>query len=138
MKQKPRVNLISGAYQDALCRMQGAFASKKRQVAHLSESDRLLLQAEKMVRRKVWLRKTLPLNVLMFLPGLLFVGTRSRLVLALFVATYPLVFVIRALLAQALSAWIGSEETMLRAEYEKLSSQSAAPLPDCPSNEEQS
>ncbi|MCK5247941.1 hypothetical protein KAR02_13635 [Candidatus Bipolaricaulota bacterium] len=96
------------------------------------------MQAEKMVRRKVWLRRTLPLNVLMFLPGLLFVGTRSRLVLALFVATYPLVFVIRALLAQALSAWIGSEETMLRAEYEKLSSQSAAPLPDRPSSEEQS
>ena len=115
--------------------MKAALGSKKQQVAPFSESDRLLLQAEKAVRRKVWLRKTLPLNLLMFLPGLVFVGTRSKLVLALFVATYPLVFVIRALLAQALSAWIGSEETMLRAEYGKLSSQAERSLSDCPRRE---
>lgn len=122
MKRKPRANSIAGIYQDASCRMKAALGSKKRQYGPISESDRLLLRAEKAIRHKIWLRKTLPLNVLMFLPGLLFIGTRSRLVLAVFVATYPLVFVIRAVLAQALSSCIGSEEIMLRMEYEKISS----------------
>jgi len=121
MKRKPRANSIAEIYEDASCRMKAALGSKKQQHGPISESNHLLLKAEKAVRHKIWLRKTLPLNVLMLLPGLLFIGTRSRLVLALFVATYPLVFVIRAVLAQALSSWIGSEEIMLRMEYEKIS-----------------
>lgn len=125
IERKPRANSIAGIYESASSRMKEAVGSGKRLAPHL-ESDRLLFQAEKVVRRKVLLRKTLPLNLLMFLPGLLFIGTRSKVVLALFVATYPLVFVVRAVLAQALSAWIGSEEAMLRVEYEKLNSQSKA------------
>ncbi|MFC2079607.1 hypothetical protein ACFLSZ_06475 [Candidatus Bipolaricaulota bacterium] len=44
------------------------------------------------------------------------------LVLVLFVATYPVVFVVRAVLGQALSTWIGSEEILLRTELEELNS----------------
>jgi hypothetical protein len=82
--------------------------------------DLLLARAERRVRRTLWLRKTLPLNLLFLVPGLFFIGTSSRVVLALFVVTYPLLFLVRALLARLLSAWIGPEEILIRREYERL------------------
>ena len=88
--------------------------------AGLRGDEKLLARAERHVRTRIWLRKTLPLNLLFLLPGLLFVGTRSRTVLILFIATYPLVFVLRALLARLLSALIGPEEILVREEYERL------------------
>jgi hypothetical protein len=57
------------------------------------------------------------------LPGLLFIGTRSKVVLALFVFTYPLALLARAVLARLLSVSIGSEETLLRIEYARLLAQ---------------
>jgi len=45
--------------------------------------------------------------------------------------------VVRAVLAQALSAWIGSEEAMLRVEFEKLGSQSEAAGSDSLTGEKQ-
>jgi len=88
-----------------------------------TDDDLLLADAERRVRRIVRLRKTLPLNLLFLVPGLFFVGTTSRLVLALFVATYPLLFVVRALLARLLSASIGPEEILVRRELERLRAQ---------------
>ena len=103
--------------------MKIALAPKRQQTVSVSKSDLLLRQAEKAVQQKVWLRKTLPLNLLMLLPGLLFVGTRSKVVLAVLVATYPLVLVVRAILARILSSRIGSEEVLLRIEYARLIAQ---------------
>jgi len=51
-------------------------------------------------------------------------------VLAVFVFAYPLVFVLRAMLARALSAWIGSEEVLIRREIERLRSRQAR-TPGC-------
>ena len=85
--------------------------------------DLLLAAAERRVRRIVRMRRTVPLNLLFLVPGLFLVGTRSRFVLALLVATYPLLFVIRALLARLLSAWIGPEEILVRRELERLRAQ---------------
>lgn len=76
--------------------------------------------AEARVRRRLWLCRTLPLHLLFLAPGLLFVGTRSRLVLILFIAAYPLLFVVRAVLARLLAALIGPEEVLVRREYERL------------------
>jgi|GEM_PF-2827439 hypothetical protein len=103
--------------------MRNALGSSQLPIAPTSESDRLLMQAERAVRHKIRWRKTLPLNLLTFLPGLLFIGTRSKVVLALFVFTYPLALVVRAILARILSAWIGTEEALLRIEYSKLSAE---------------
>jgi len=86
-------------------------------------NEALLLRAARAVRCKVWVRKTLPLNLVFILPGLMFVGTRSKIVLAIFAATYPLMLVLRAILGQLLSSRIGSEETLLRMEYQKLLTQ---------------
>jgi len=51
--------------------MKIALASNWQQSAPVSKGDLLLQQAEKAVRHKLWLRKTLPLNLLMFLPMLM-------------------------------------------------------------------
>ncbi len=119
-RRPPRPGSLAGIHNDATCRLQQALHSGAQGERGRTADDRLLLLAEQRVRRRVWLRKTLPLNLVFLLPGILFIGTRSRTVLALFVATYPLMFVVRALLARGLSAWIGSEDVLVRNEYEKL------------------
>jgi len=91
----------------------------------MNAADRLVLEAERRVRRTIRWRKTLPLNLILLLPSVAFAATRSKLVLAVFVFAYPLAFVLRALLARALSAWIGSEDILIRREVERLRSRRA-------------
>ena len=121
--RNPRPGSLGDIHQEASCRMKSALSSKRQPGVGVSKCDLLLMQAEKAVRRKVLLRKTIPLNLLTLLPGLLFIGTRSKVVLALFVATYPLVLVVRAILGRILSSWIGSEEILVRIEYVRLNPQ---------------
>jgi hypothetical protein len=119
MKSKKRTSFLTELQADQRSRIrEGRRASSTEPGSR--DGGSLLARAERRVRTRLWLRKTLPLNLLFFLPGLLFVGARSRLVLVLFVATYPLVFVLRALLARLLSALIGPEEVLVREEYERL------------------
>jgi hypothetical protein len=120
VSRAPRANTVAGVYESTSGRLRQALHSDPVSSRALTSDDRLLDLAERRVRRRVWLRKTLPLNVILLVPGLLFSATRSKLVLAIFIATYPLVFVVRALLGRALSAWVGSEEILLRSELEKL------------------
>lgn len=124
--RKPRPGSLGDIHQEATGRLRSALASTQLPVAPASGTDLLLMQAERAVRRKILWRKTLPLNLLTFLPGLLFIGTRSEAVLALFVLTYPLALVVRAILARILSAWIGSEEALLRIEYARLAAEAAS------------
>ena len=46
---------------------------------------------------------SLPLHLLLLAPGLLFIWTRSRVVLAAFIATYPLLLLLRLFFARLLS-----------------------------------
>jgi len=119
MKSKKRTPLLTELQADQRSRIRGGRRNLPTGPG-LRDGGSLLARAERRVRTRLWLRKTLPLNLLFFLPGSLFVGTRSRLVLVLFVATYPLVFVLRALLARLFSALIGPEEVLVREEYERL------------------
>ena len=120
MKSKKRTSFLTELQTDQRARIRGGRRASSTEAGLRRDGGSLLARAERRVRTQLWLRKTLPLNLLFFLPGLLFVGTRSRLVLVLFVATYPLVFVLRALLARLLSALIGPEEVLVREEYERL------------------
>ncbi len=124
-----RPHSLAGIHQDACCRIRGELGTSHHHLSVPSSNEHLLLQAEKTVRRTLWLRKSLPLNLLMLLPGLFFAGTRSRIVLAILVAAYPLMLVVRAVLNRLLSAWIGSEETLIRAEYQRLVAQSKSDTP---------
>ena len=119
MKPKKRISLLGELQQDQRARIRGdrGMVTSGRE---LVGDEALFVRAERHVRRRIWLRKSLPLNLLFLLPGLLFIGTRSRLVLALFVAAYPVLFVLRALLARFFSALIGPEEILVRREYERL------------------
>ncbi len=119
MKRKTRVSFLKELQRDQHDRIRGGRGGSSSR-PELIGNEAILAQAEQRIRRRIWLRKTLPLNLLFLIPGLLFIGTRSRLVLALFIATYPLVFVIRALLARLLSALIGPEEVLVRNEYARL------------------
>jgi len=119
MKSEKRTSFLAELQADQQARIRGGRRASSPETG-LRDGGSLLARAERRVRARLWLRKTLPLNLLFFLPGLLFVGTRSRLVLVLFVATYPLVFVLRALLARLFSALVGPEEILVREEYERL------------------
>jgi len=119
VKPKKRISLLRELQQDQWARIRGdhGMVTSGRE---LVEDEALLVRAERHVRRRIRLRKSHPLNLLLLLPGLLFIGTRSRLVLTLLVATYPVLFVLRALLARFFSALIGPEEILVRREYERL------------------
>jgi hypothetical protein len=119
VKSKKRTSFLTELQADQRARIRGERPSSTSE-AELTGDEALLARAERRVRTRIWLRKTVPLNLLFLLPGLFFVGTRSRLVLVLFVATYPLLFVLRALLARLFSALVGSEEILVREEYERL------------------
>ncbi len=119
MRSKKKMSLLTELQADQRARIRGGRSASSPAIG-LSGDEALLARAERRVRARIWLRKTLPLNLLFLLPGLYFVGTRSRLVLILFIATYPLVFVLRALLARFLSALVGPEEILVREEYERL------------------
>ena len=84
------------------------------------DPDRLLLLAHKRVDRKIWLRRTLPLNLLFAIPAILIGATRSSRVLYLLIATSPLVLVLRAVLSRALAAWIGPRDVLVRQELDRL------------------
>ena len=119
MKSKKRASFLTELQADQRARIRGGRRASSTEPG-LHDGGSLLARAEQRVRTRLWFRKALPLNLLFFLPGLFFVGTRSRLVLVLFVATYPLVFVLRAFLARLLSVLIGPEEVLVREEYERL------------------
>ncbi len=126
-RRMPRPDSLIGVHEAATARLRAALHATKERTVAAGSDDRLLLEAERRVRRKVWLRKTLPLNLILLLPGLAFIGTRSKLVLAVFVFAYPFVFVIRTVLARALSAWIGTEDILIRREVERLRSTNQDP-----------
>ena len=85
-----------------------------------TEDDLLLAHAERTIRRSLWLRKGLPLHLLLLAPGLLFVWTRSRLVLAAFIATYPLLLLLHLFLVRHLSRLVEPEEILVRRACEQL------------------
>jgi hypothetical protein len=85
-----------------------------------SITEALLVQAENRVHRRIWVRKNLPLELLFLIPGLLSIGTRSRVVLLLSIAIAPLLFVLQALLARWLPVLIGPEGILVRRQYERL------------------
>jgi len=115
-----RTSLLAQLQQDQHARLRGGRGGLVHSTQPLFAEDTLLKSAEQAVRRRIWWRRTVPLNALFLIPSLLFVGTRSPVVLIVLVASYPLVFVLRAILARALSAWIGPEEILVRNEYERL------------------
>ena len=100
-------------------RIRGDLAKDQR-LPSANSHDLRLTQAQRNVDRRIWLRTTLPLNLLLLVPGLFFIGTRSSSVLFLWIASFPLVLVFRAILARMLSAWIGSREVLVRRELEQL------------------
>lgn len=117
--RKRRTGLVERTYSDVYARTQGLRRGRQDDPGS-PPGDPLLARAERNVRRKIWLRKTLPLNIILLLPGLLFLQTDSGVVLAGFVAGFPVLLLIRALLSRALSAWLGSEELLLRKEIHRL------------------
>jgi len=116
----PRPGSLRDLHGETSGRMKNALAPTPAPLSSAATDDLLLIEADRLVRRRFRWQKTIPLNLLTMLPGLLFIGTRSKAVLALFVLTYPLALVVRAVLARFLSARIGSEEVLLRREYERL------------------
>ena len=125
MKRKTRVSFLRELQRDQRDRIRGGQAGSPSR-PELAGDEAILARAEERIRRRLWLRRALPLNLLFLMPGLLFIGTRSRLVLSLFIASYPLIFVVRALLARLLLALIGPEEILVRNEYERLQKEKSA------------
>jgi len=123
-RRKARADSLIGVHEAATLRLRGALHGREKQ-PWTAIDDPLLLEAERRVRRTIRWRRTLPLNLILLLPSVAFAATRSKLVLAVFVFAYPLAFVLRALLARALSAWIGSEDILIRREVERLRSRRA-------------
>jgi len=126
MKLKKRTSLLTELQADQRTRIRGGQRTSA-PAPQLAGDEALLAQAERSVRKRIWLRRNLPLNLLFLLPGLFFIGTRSRVVLALFIATYPILFVLRALIARFLSPLIGPEEILVRREYERLKGRQGEP-----------
>ena len=126
MKSKKRASLLTELQADQRARIRGGRRTSA-PAPQLAGDEALLAQAERSVRKRIWLRRNLPLNLLFLLPGLFFIGTRSRVVLALFIATYPILFVLRALIARFLSPLIGPEEILVRREYERLKGRQGEP-----------
>ena len=121
MKSRRKTSLLAELRADQRARIRGGRYALPPRIA-FAEDEALLARAEQRVRRRIWLRRTLPMNLILLVPGLCFIGTRSRVVLAAFIATYPLVFVFRALLGRLLSALVGPEEILVREELERLRS----------------
>ena len=88
--------------------------------APLTGDDAMVAEARLRVQRRLWVRNNLPVTLLLSIPGLLFLTTRSSGVLFLFVVTSPLLLVIRTLLLRFLAARLGDEEMLVRREYERL------------------
>ena len=122
MKSRKRASFLAGLHRDQSDRIRTG-RDVPTFVSRLEGDQALLAEAEQRVRSRIRLRRTLPLNLLFLLPGLFFIGTRSRVVLALFIATYPALFLLRALVARFVSALIGPEEILVRQEYERLRGQ---------------
>ena len=119
MESRKRTSLLAELQANQRARIRGGRRTPA-PVPHLAGDEALLAQAERTVRRRIWLGRTLPLNLLFLLPGLPLIETRSRVVLVLLIATYPALFALRAFLARLLSALIGPEEILVRREFERL------------------
>ncbi len=117
---RKKTTFLAEMQRDQRDRIRAGRTDRARSTPPTTADDVLLARAERRVRRIIWLRKTLPLNLLFLIPGLFFIGTTSRLVLALFIASYPLLFLVRAILARLLSALLGPEEILVRREFERL------------------
>ena len=119
MKSRRKTSLLAELRADQRARIRESLHALPPS-ASFGGDEALLACAEQRVRRRIWLRRTLPLNLLLLVPGLCFIGTRSLAVLAAFIATYPLIFALRALLGRLLSALVGLEEILVREEFERL------------------
>lgn len=115
--RKRRVTFLSEMQHDQRERIR---AGRHAVESPATEDDLLLARAERTVRRSLWLRKSLPLHLLLLAPGLLFIWTRSRVVLAAFIATYPLLLLLRLFFARLLSRLAEPEEILVRRAYERL------------------
>ena len=107
MESRKRTSLLTELRADQLSRIPGGRHALLSGIASGGD-EAVLARAEQQVRRRIWLRKTLPLNLLLLVHGLRFIGA------------HPLVLVLRALLGRLLSALVGSEEILVREEYERL------------------
>ena len=107
-----------------------SYRSRSPQRAPLSDDDALLAEARLRVQRRMWLRKNLPVTLLLSIPGLFYLTTRSSGILLIFVFASPLLLAIRTILLRLLASRLGDEEALVRQEYHRLSASRRPPDAD--------